>query len=183
MTQQHLPIWYMGQIDPSVCDKAMDEFDLLPEKDAVMGVSGELADKNRRSTIIKFADSGHWLGEIMFNHVLAANVACQWDYLMSGHENVQYGQYVAGQHYGWHTDTFTLSGVPNERKISITCLLNDPSEFEGGDFLIRLYADYKPELKKGSLIAFPSILEHQVLPITSGIRKSAVIWAYGPRFR
>ena len=65
----------------------------------------------------------------------------------------------------------------------MVCLLNDPTEFEGGAFVMRLYSEYFPDLVKGSNIAIPSILEHQVIPVTSGIRKSATIWTYGPRFK
>lgn len=179
----HLPIWYLGQIDSAVCDKAMAEFDLIPSQDAKMGAEGEITEHNKRSTTVRFAESGNWFGDLMFKHALEANATCGWDYTITGHENVQYGQYGEGQHYGWHTDTFTLSGNPMDRKISVVCMLSEPDEFEGGEFLMRLYNEYQPELKKGTLMAFPSILEHQVLPVTKGLRKSAVIWAYGPRFR
>lgn len=179
----HLPIWYLGQIDPVVCDKAMAEFDLIPSKDATMGADGTIHAESKRNTTVRFAEAGHWFGKIMFDHAIVANAACGWEYHVTGHENVQYGQYGPGQHYGWHTDTFTLSGQPYDRKVSVVCMLSDPSEFEGGNFLIRLYNEYQPELTKGTLMAFPSILEHQVLPVTGGLRKSAVIWAYGPRFR
>lgn len=180
---QHLPIWYLGQLDPAVCDKAMAEFDAIPAQDATMGANGENLEQSKRNTVVRFAPEGHWFGELMYKHALEGNTACKWEYHVTGHENVQYGQYGPSQHYGWHTDTFTLSGQPYDRKVSVVCMLSEPDEFEGGEFLMRLYNEYKPELKKGTLMAFPSILEHQVLPVTKGLRKSAVIWAYGPRFR
>jgi PKHD-type hydroxylase len=62
-------------------------------------------------------------------------------------------------------------------------LLNDPAEFTGGEFQIRLYSEYTAPLVKGSVIAFPSFLEHRVVPVTSGVRKSATMWLRGPRFR
>jgi PKHD-type hydroxylase len=161
----------------------MAEFDAIPAKDAAMGQNGETTEHKHRNTTVRFAPEGHWFGERMYMHALEANTVCKWDYDITGHENVQYGQYGPNQHYGWHTDTFTLSGNPSDRKLSVVCMLSDPDEFEGGEFLMRLYNEYKPELKKGTLMAFPSILEHQVLPVTKGLRKSAVIWAYGPRFR
>jgi PKHD-type hydroxylase len=63
----------------------------------------------------------------------------------------------------------------------VVCLLNDG--FEGGEFEVRLYNDYKAPLVKGTMIAFPSILEHRVLPVLSGLRYSATMWFSGPRFR
>jgi PKHD-type hydroxylase len=61
--------------------------------------------------------------------------------------------------------------------------MSDPSEYEGGDLEIQLYQDYKVDMQKGQLIAFPSMLQHRVVPIISGIRNSAVIWLNGPRMR
>jgi PKHD-type hydroxylase len=70
-----------------------------------------------------------------------------------------------------------------ERKVSVICLLSDPSEYEGGDLQIKLYQEYTADLKKGDMIAFPSMLEHRVVPIQSGARNSAVVWLNGPRMR
>jgi PKHD-type hydroxylase len=58
-------------------------------------------------------------------------------------------------------------------------LLSDPSEFEGGEFQFQENESVK--MKKGSVIAFPSFLKHQVTPVTSGKRYSAVCWINGPR--
>jgi PKHD-type hydroxylase len=80
-------------------------------------------------------------------------------------------------------DTFLLSGLPIERKVSVICLMSDPEEYEGGDLQIQLYQDYKVEMQKGQMIAFPSVLQHRVLPIISGLRNSAVIWLNGPRMK
>lgn len=80
-------------------------------------------------------------------------------------------------------DTFPLSGLPIERKVSVICLMSDPDEYEGGELQIQLYQDYKVDMKKGQIIAFPSMLQHRVVPIISGIRNSAVIWLNGPRMR
>ena len=51
-------------------------------------------------------------------------------------EETQYGEYYGdGGHYTWHTDA-EINGQNNGivRKISVSILLNDPSEFDGGDF-------------------------------------------------
>ena len=180
---QHLPIWYLGDVSPEICDKAIQEFELVDSTTATMGTEGEVTELSQRNTTVRFAGNNHWFGDLMYRHALLANAICRWDYNITGHENVQFAEYGEGQHYGWHTDTFTLSGNDFDRKISVVCLLSEQEDFEGGEFLMRLYNEYRPELKKGTLLAFPSILEHQVLPVTKGLRKSAVIWAYGPRFR
>jgi PKHD-type hydroxylase len=108
---------------------------------------------------------------------------CGWQYDVDGREAIQFAQYGPDQHYGWHVDVFPLAGKATDRKITTVCLLNDPSEFEGGQFQVRLYQEYSAPLEKGSVIAFPSILEHRVTPVLSGLRYTATIWFHGPRFR
>jgi PKHD-type hydroxylase len=61
--------------------------------------------------------------------------------------------------------------------------MNDPSEFEGGLLQLRMYQEFTPELKMGSIIAFPSFLEHGVTPVTKGVRYTATMWLSGPRFK
>ena len=179
----HLPIWYMGSVPESVCDAAIAEFMEIEPQDAKMGTEGEVENKSYRDTTLRFASEGHWFGGVMQEHGRLANEKAGWGYDLTGHENVQFGSYGPDGHYNWHTDTFPLCGNPYDRKVSVICMMSDPSEYEGGDLQIRLYQEYTAPLKKGDLIAFPSILEHRVIPVISGIRNSAVIWLYGPRFR
>ena len=64
------------------------------------------------------------------------------------------------------------------------CLLNEKSEFEGGDFemLVKSNAD-KIELNKGDVVVFPSYFLHRVSPVTKGTRYSVVAWALGDMIR
>lgn len=179
----HLPIWYLGSVPVSVCDAAIEEFMKIEPQDAKMDINGNVQDKTFRDTIIRFAPEGHWFGGIMYEHGCLANQKVGWGYEITGHEAVQYGSYGPNGHYGWHTDNFILSGSPIERKVSVVCLMTDPSEFTGGDLQIKLYQEYTADLKKGDMIAFPSMLYHQVVPVKSGIRSSAVIWLNGPRMK
>ena len=41
----------------------------------------------------------------------------------------------------------------------------------------------RAEKARGALIVFPSFVLHRVVPVTSGIRKSLVVWVAGPEFR
>jgi PKHD-type hydroxylase len=87
--------------------------------------------------------------------------------------------------YTWHVDGSLrdLNVVP--RKLSMTLLLNDPSEFEGGEFQIKTESDtpITVEQKKGRAWFFPSYHLHRVSPVTRGVRKSLVLWIGGPEFR
>jgi PKHD-type hydroxylase len=179
----HLPIWFIHQLQPEVCDQMVAEFSKLPKRTATMGIDGDVSNSTFRNTDVGFVEKNNHFEDLLKQVALGGNKQCKWDYVVDGNEAIQYAQYGVGQHYHWHTDTFTLSGKEIERKLTVVCLLNDPSEFEGGEFQIRLYQDYVAPLQKGSVIAFPSILEHRVTPVTKGVRKSATMWLSGPRFR
>lgn len=179
----HLPIWYLGKIQQDICDQIIDELSQFPHRDATMGADGESQDAQQRSTTVVFADQDYWFSETMEKFAFEANKTCNWDYLIDSREAIQFAKYGVNQHYGWHVDTFPLAGKPTDRKVSVVCLLNDPSEFEGGQFQTRLYQEYTVLLEKGSMIAFPSSIEHRVIPVTSGFRYSATMWLHGPRFR
>lgn len=181
--RQHLPIWYMSSIDPSICDKAVEGFNAIGSTDAAMGASGDNINHSQRKTSVRFAHNSHWFGELMYKFAKESNEKAEWNYEIDRHEAVQFAHYGPEHHYDWHTDTFTLSGCATDRKVTVVCLMNDPSEFEGGEFQIRLYNDYVAPLSKGSLIAFPSILYHRVTPVISGLRMTATIWTSGPRFK
>lgn len=179
----HLPMWYLGDIPAAVCDIATQEFESIAPKDASMGKAGERVAHEHRNTTVRFAPPAHWFSGVMFEHAMTGNSVCKWDYDISFHEAIQFAHYGVDQHYAWHTDTFPISGLDHDRKVSVVCLMNDPSEFEGGSFEMRLQQDYKVDLKKGSVVAFPSVLLHRVTPVTKGLRKSATMWLNGPRFR
>jgi PKHD-type hydroxylase len=177
----HLPLWYLGQLDGDTCNQVIAELSGIEVRDATMGVDGAEKDTRTRNTNVRFGGSDYWLTDHLEQFAMEANKVCKWDYHVTGRENVQLAEYGPEQHYAWHTDTFTLAGTPTDRKITVVCLLND--EFEGGEFQVRLYSDYTAPLQKGTIIAFPSVLEHRVIPVTSGIRYSATVWFNGPRFR
>ena len=179
----HLPIWLLGKVPVEVCDAASRELELIETKDASMGIDGLSVEHKVRNTTVRFGPDDHWFGGVLLEHAMNANRQCGWDYEVDFHEAIQYAEYGPEQHYDWHTDTFTLSGSPVERKVTAVCLMNDPSEFEGGEFQMRLYNDYSAPLEKGTIIAFPSILYHRVTPVISGKRISATIWLNGPRFK
>jgi PKHD-type hydroxylase len=180
---QHLPIWYLGAIAPEMCDKAKQDMMSLPMVDAAMGIDGDVKIESQRNTDVVFAPFDFWLADYMEQFASIANAESNWGYEIPGREAIQFAQYGVGQHYDWHVDYFPLAGKDTDRKVSVVCLLNDPSEFEGGEFQLRLYSQYTAPLVKGSIIAFPSILEHRVTPVTSGVRYSATMWFHGPRFR
>lgn len=77
------------------------------------------------------------------------------------------------------------------RKISMTLNLNRPGDYEGGNlkFDFGHHADRErfhecEEIRpQGSIIVFPSFIDHCVTPLTSGTRYSLVMWALGEPFK
>jgi len=102
------------------------------------------------------------------------------------YEPMQLGIYKEGDggHYDWHTDA-SMTDTKTPRKLSMSLLLSDPSEFEGGDLEIKPYSDtsMKLEMVKGRAWFFPSYVLHRVTPVTKGIRRSLVLWVGGPAFK
>ena len=94
-------------------------------------------------------------------------------------ENAQFTEYPEGGFYDWHMDCdIVFSHEPPVRKISMTILLNHPSEFEGGE--LQVGAKTKPNpLEQGKGIAFASFINHRVQPVTRGVRQSLVVWFGG----
>ena len=101
-------------------------------------------------------------------------------------EPAQFTEYPKGGFYDWHMDlnAFGQTGDNPIRKISMTLLLSDPSEFTGGDLLFSEMGNNKPlPLKQGQAIFFASFLRHKVAPVKKGVRKSLVMWFGGPPFK
>ena len=118
------------------------------------------------------------IGCVIQSYIVDANK--NWNYDIRRLEKVQMSKYEIGGHYNWHMDS--KAPVNNEqRKLSISILLND--DFEGGGLEIESNKDENVLKCQGDIVVFPSFLQHKVLPVTDGIRYSAVSWAYGPTFR
>ena len=101
-------------------------------------------------------------------------------------EPAQFTEYPKGGFYDWHMDLnpFGQGGQHPIRKISMTCLLSDPSEFTGGDLA---FSDAnnkdKITLQQGQAVFFASFMRHKVEPVKKGIRRSLVMWFGGPPFK
>ena len=117
-----------------------------------------------------------------------------YNFDLNGYDCFQYTEYDESDkgEYNFHMD-ITL-GDRNEdetgyetRKLSLVMCLNRPGiDFEGGQFYLNLGNQETPlevQMKKGTIIVFPSFLIHRVAPITKGKRKSLVVWVTGPKFR
>ncbi|HKB96219.1 MAG TPA: 2OG-Fe(II) oxygenase [Rhizomicrobium sp.] len=107
---------------------------------------------------------------------------------LSGLAMFQYALYGGpeGGHFDWHKDYGRDRADPSQepRKLTLSLQLSDGSDYQGCDLQVRggNQIDTAPRTR-GTLIAFPANVLHQVTPIQSGIRRALVIWAVGPEFR
>lgn len=119
-----------------------------------------------------------------------------YEFNLNGFESFQYTVYNANKKnpgkYDYHMDTIMGLDKPIEmletRKLSMSLILSDPDEYEGGDFYIQTGSPdqdklLKMEQVKGRCLAFPSFMIHGVAPVTKGTRRSIVVWVEGPKFK
>lgn len=90
-----------------------------------------------------------------------------------------YARYGIGQSYGDHIDD-PIMGPPGQRyrsDVSTTVFLNEPTEYDGGELVVRTsFGDKAIKLPAGSAVVYPSSSLHHVAAITRGQRLVAVTW-------
>lgn len=98
-------------------------------------------------------------------------------------EDMQFTVYESGgDHYEWHVDAGFNHTSP--RKFSIVLQLTDPDQYEGGELQLQTSKEaVSVRRERGLVAAFPSYALHRVTPVTSGVRKTIVVWVSGPPFR
>jgi PKHD-type hydroxylase len=142
--------------------------------------------KQTRKSKQLWLNTDHWVAGMMAHFVLQANREFFKYDLEGWAERIQYTVYgEKGSFYGWHVDT-ALSSFNSEllRKLSISLILSDPDEYEGGEIQFhRLYNLETHKPPRGTAIIFSSQTPHRVRPVKSGVRKSLVGWFGGPKWK
>lgn len=126
-----------------------------------------------------------WLYERLMNMALEANKVL-WNFdLHSMPEQIQYTTYNSSEkgHYGAHQDVG--AGNASLRKLSITVQISSPDDYEGGDLQIMQGNEAWDNTPRGlgTAVLFPSYMMHRVTPVTSGTRRSLVLWVGGTHYR
>ena len=158
--------------------------------------------------------SDQWIYDLLWPIIKKSNEIAGWNYEFDWAEPAQFTIYNKNQFYGWHSDGSNdiwsvkkriLPGVYDEnntyknlltpitgligkvRKLSVTLMLSDPKDYEGGnlkfDFGVHVNDRFKEisddEVQQGSMVVFPSYKYHCVTPVTKGTRYSLVVWFNG----
>jgi PKHD-type hydroxylase len=149
--------------------------------------------KSRNSNVVWIGEA--WVMKQINKAVYKANERANWNFNIDYLQTPQFTKYEKEQYYHWHMDVGAIDIELNPftngkiRKLSSVTLLNDPSEYEGGDFELGIQLADKVDIikikqlnKKGSCVVFPSHLWHRVTPVKKGIRYSLVSWHLGKPF-
>ena len=157
------------------------------DKELITGTTSLAQDAARRQSQVYWLPVDHWVAGMMAHLVRSANDFYFRADITNWANPVQYTYYNGdrGDFYGWHIDSAQSEIVRGDiRKLSISLLLSDPDDYEGGELqLHRLdrLETLKPPL--GTAIIFSSQTPHRVRPVKSGVRKSLVGWFGGPPWR
>jgi PKHD-type hydroxylase len=167
---------------PKLCQEIIDLSKTLPQE---KGTVFDPAEKEKRKSTIgwlpfnkmqpMYDDINNFIQKTNRNHFGFGDIQIR--------EQAQITEYLKGGYYDWHTDTsLHMDSEPAVRKLSMTLLLNDPSEFEGGELQIAGAKNTKL-MKQGHATIFASFLQHAVTPVTRGVRRSLVMWFGGEPFK
>ena len=195
--------WFKNAFTPEQCDRIIK-----------MGMQEnfELGDINRnnreqvqkkdtkdlfktRNSHVSWIDEP-WIYNILKKYIDSANKSAGWNYDWDWTEMLQFTKYDVGQFYDWHPDQHHYVYPEDDtnvnmrgkyRKLSTTLLLNDSSEFKGGELEFhfnRKETKVAEELtSRGTLVVFPAFVYHRVREVTEGTRYSLVSWSIGAPFR
>ena len=92
-------------------------------------------------------------------------------------QSMQYTVYYDKGHYDFHRDIGTGDEIMKARVNVGILQLSSPSEYKGGVLQIKYQDQVIDVMKtKGMVTTFPIQLEHRVTPVTSGVRKTLIMW-------
>ena len=198
MNQAIRPYWiYEGIIPPKVCDEIVNESDEKKYNSGSVEV-GTIGEDNEvdfdiRNVSIQFINSP-WVNNLMRGFILSANEHnFLYDLSESDKEPCQLSRYSGtknnSQYYNIHKDWINIRTCKSHtRKLSLSCQLTNPNDYEGGDLILYLedpptskIVEYTVSKKQGTIIVFDSRIRHKVTPVTLGTRRSVVKWYHGDK--
>ena len=172
-------------------DTILDSITKLGEQKQISNAEvfdGDKSEKTRK-TKVSWINENELPVSPLTDIIAKVNKKADWNFQLHAFEPFQYSIYEKDDHYDWHIDSHAKpydDGLI--RKLSFTLCLSD--DYKGGTFELckpnpkpekHLYKKF--DLKKGSMIIFPSFVWHKVNPVMKGIRKSLVGWVVGKQFQ
>ena len=173
---------FSAELDSELCESIISNFSKLPANEATT-FDGNA---DHRKSTVRWVHGEMGLKGHLMHYVNSANARFCFD-IASIITELQFTEYDSdnGGYYKSHHDIDWNANNAYDRKLSIVVQLSDPDEYSGGDLSFsEVENPIKDDLRKrGTIIVFPSYLEHEVSPVTEGKRYSLVSWVWGPRWR
>ena len=184
-------------VKPDVCERIVKDCKQNILKEATIYGSDKKGrdDPEIRKTSVHFIkDKDNEINELAWHFLREAN-KIQFNYNLEYFQAIQFAEYKDGGFYGWHQDASSIDPDNETRKLSLTLVLSNPDNFEGGE--LQFYNGGRPmedmgeitgeqvtnDIKaQGSVVVFDSRDWHRVTPVTKGVRHSIVCWTVGPNF-
>ena len=203
-------LWYFTKMPKKIVDVLEEDLEVFEEemKKSKVGVGEGKYLEDIRNSNNSWIPTDHWISGFIWHYVQKANREnFVYDISSIDSETLQFAKYNVGEFYGWHHDeglsssykpkpTVTKDSDLNVenylktkcqlvRKLSVSLLLSDPEEYEGGNLELKSLDGelfIAPRIR-GTICIFDSRTLHRVQPVTKGVRKSLVAWIVGPRWK
>ena len=183
-------IFWKNFLSEQECDKIVEE-NQTGLKDASIGWGDDERISIDRKTNVRFIEQNSPTLPLIEKVIDRIDFTAQKYYgcSLKTFEQIQYAEYEKDMFFSWHVDSVTrLDEITSyTRDISASLILNKQTEYTGSSLQFILAGSVSPDniltpedainQEQGTLIVFPSSTIHQVTKVTSGIRKSLVLWA------
>jgi len=182
-------VYNAGFYNKEQCDYIIEKALAIEPEATKLGYSGEVADDSYRKSVVrwihpnnedlKFLFDDYWKFLISINKEWYGFNVTHLPYL----QFTEYDESYQGE-YKSHQDVFWINDSPYHRKITGIIQLSGETSYDGGDLCLENCSELPPEIIRniGTMITFPSFVQHRLTPITKGKRYSLVGWFEGPKF-
>ena len=138
-------------------------------------IKGDMVDHSVRNTKIAWIHPGkdtHWLFD---RAIMVFKSALPFNALQSMQYTVYHGEEKS--HYTWHRDIGTGDKIMKARVNVGIVQLSSPSDYVGGVLQLKHEDQIIDVMKTKALVTtFPIDMLHRVTPVTSGVRKTLIMW-------
>lgn len=181
--------YYKSYFSKDYCNSILEKSKDLEFKRANLGKDGFTLNNDYRKSEVTWLYPQEFPD--LYNEVwkLEREVNKKWfGFHIDNLEYIQLAKYegdIRGE-YKKHKDVFWINNSERHRKLSAVIQLSDPNDYEGGDltfFECNEYPNKEDIRQQGTVIFFPSFIDHQANPVIKGIRYSMAIWFEGPKWR
>ena len=171
-------------LSPTICDQILRECQRAGEyQSSRLNYAHDVDTTIRRSSSINVPRSA---SRVVYNNVMDLFYGSNRSYGFQVYDDVQlelirYDSNTKDK-FDWHFDDLWEQDTEADRKLSMSIQLSESTDYEGCDIEIE-GVDGLEIRDRGSVIVFPSYMNHRVTPCTGGTRHVLVAWMYGPKWR